>query len=385
MLPIAPVDAHQDGRAKRVAAGSLAALIASTFASSVIASRDIASTELTQSEAIGPINRLGIPLDNARFQLDGKTVLRGVFGGDLRLDSVSLGEATYTREAGKLHEIAAVRVSLTLPDGSKRILSDEELASGPAPCRIIAGRDVTPWPSSAIDAMGGLSVATMLINDGSVSVTIDLLFPAGMRDDSPGKVDRKPEAILVGPPPSGSVRLGAIVAGDLDEPVIAEGMIDVPPEAFEAGRSAAAVLFGNVPGAKTIAMVGYDLDDVGVHNGPTLGFRIEIPKGVIIGFKLFGCGESETDMLASADSSHPFLGAFEGGFIGEGSYGGEVGPLPYQGFPGNPPGSRTPFTGTDGGPPPNPPSPPIPAAPAPGAIIVLLGGLFNMTGRRRRS
>jgi len=374
MLPIARQEdgAKRNGRAKHFAPRTLAALIAATFLCTVVLAND----------AGAPVRSLGVPLDSARFEIDGKTVLRGIFASDVRLDALSLGEVTYTREAGKLHEIAAVRVSTINADGTTRVFSDEELASGSASCRIIAGRDMTALPHSALDTLGGLSVATMLMNDGSANVRIDVYFPAGVLDDLPGTVDRKPEAILVGPPPTNAVRLGAIVAGDIDDPVIADGVIEVPPEALEAGRSGVAILFGDFAKPRTIAMVGYDLDELGVHDGPALGFRIEIPRGVIMGCKIFGGGESATDVLASASAGEPLLASFGEGWIGGGDFR-EPGHLAIPPFGRAFPISGAPFVGSDGGP--NPPGGSIPIVPAPAALIVLALGLMAPRRRRRNT
>ncbi|MFO0828041.1 MAG: hypothetical protein U0572_07810 [Phycisphaerales bacterium] len=373
------------GRAKRIAAMAMAGLLLHEWASA-------AADEPRSS--VSPVN-LGIPLDNARFEIDGTTVLGGVFGGDLRLNAVTLGEATFTRDEGKLHEIAAVRVRVAQSDGSMRTLSDEELVGGAAAVRIIAGRDIATPPTTGLDTMGGLSVATMLINDGSADVQIDVLLPVGLKDDKPGKSDREPEAILVGAPPRGAMRLGAIIAGDIDDPLVAEGVVEVPPTAFEDGRSAASVLFGGLDKPRAIAMVGYDLDDLGVHEVPALGFRLEIPRGTIVACKIFGAGESVLDMLASAAPPEPFAGALDGGSVGGGGGGGggwysgqsTQGELALPSWGGG--GGDISIDGGGGGggggshSPPSPPEPPVPG-PA-GLAPILVGLCVQGSSRRRRS
>ncbi len=262
----------------------------------------------------------GIPLDSARFDCNGERVLRGVFAGNLTIDALSMGEGTFTREESQLHPIATVRVWAQRPGEAWRLLSDEEIASGRATVRIIAARDFQPAPTTSLDVLGGLSVATMLINDGREAVRIDALLPLGINDNAVGVPDRTPEVVLVGPPPSGPVTLAAIIAGDIDDPVLAEGAAIVTTQAVDEGRSGVAMIWAGSESATPLAMLGFDLDDLGVHEGVALGFRIEIPPGITLTCKLLGLGEAALSTLARADAASDTFGDF--GMIGSGGGGG---------------------------------------------------------------
>lgn len=341
--------------------------------------------DIERDEPPAPVRRLGTPLDNARFDVDGKVVLRGTFASDVKIDSMSLGQVTYSREEGRLHEIVAVRVSRIDENGVAWPVSDEELESGTGPCRIIAGRDVSPWPASALDTLSGLSVSTLLTADGTADVRVDVLFPGALLDDNPDEEDREPEAILVGPPPSGPITLGGIIAGDLEDPVVAAPMVEVPPEALAAGRSNVSVIYGRDGAhALPVAMVGYDLNELSAPEGSIIGLRIEIPRGVMFSCKLIGGGKTETQMLASAELANPLIGALgDGYYTGDPVGGAYFGPLQL------PPPVSTPFANTslpgggggDGGPsdPPETPSP----VPTP-ATIVAFAAIVAANGRRRR-
>lgn len=264
-----------------------------------------------------------IPLESARFLHEGAPVVQGTFAGNLMLDAVSIGDATFSRDRSTLHAIAAVRVSVG-GEGRWTPLADEELAAGGAAARIVAARDMVPAPSTAIDTLGGLSVSTMLLADGRDDVRIDVFLPMGVLDDAPGRPDRGPEALLVGPPPSGPVFLRAILAGDIDDPVVAEEPVTVTRDAVDAGRSGAAVIVAGSSRPMNVAMVGYDLDDLGAHEAGAVGFRLEVPRGVTMAFKLFGLGEAPMSVLASAAALEdtPLMASLGGGALGFGGGGG---------------------------------------------------------------
>jgi hypothetical protein len=244
----------------------------------------------------------GITLDSVRFALNGQHVLAGVYAGNLTLDALSLGDATFTREESTIHGIAAVRVWVRASaDGSStwRLVTDEELVAGAAAVRIASARDLDPPPTTAIDALSGLSVSSMLLCDGSADVRIDIFFPTGIVDDRPERRDRMPEALLVGPPPSGNVTLAAILAGDIDDPTVAAESVTVDPADLDSGRSGVAILWRGAERATPIAFAGYDLNDLGASRGGALGYRLTVPRGVTMACKLFGLGEASLQTLAT--------------------------------------------------------------------------------------
>ncbi|MBL9150268.1 MAG: hypothetical protein JNM94_16385 [Phycisphaerae bacterium] len=330
--------AHQDGRATRGTsaalpdvdavrrgAGLFGRLMATAASAIVVASQLGAAPD---DEPPSPVQRPGIPVETARFEVDGRMVVHGTFATNVNLDSLTIGEATYSREEGRLHEIVAVRVYALDADGNAVPISDEELANGSASAAIIAARDLEPWPSSAIDTLGGLSVATLLVSRGTASIRIDVLFAAPILDDKPGEVDKNPEAILIGPPPDGSVRLSALIAGDLDDAIEGPVPISVPLESLKAGRSNVDVILGRErPSTEPVAFVGYDIDEFGVSETPIIGLRLEIPAGVLMSCKLFAAGKSELQMLASADSPPLMAALGEGYNFGRSGGGASSGPL----------------------------------------------------------
>jgi hypothetical protein len=351
-----------------------------TAASAIVVASQLGAAP--DDEPPSPVQRPGIPVETARFEVDGRSVVHGTFATNVNLDSLTIGEATYTREEGRLHEIVAVRVYALDADGHATPVSDEELAAGTAAAAIIAARDLDPWPQSAIDTLGGLSVATLLLSRGTTAIRVDVMFASPILDDKPGELDKNPEAILIGPPPDGSVRLSALIAGDLDEATEGPVVVSVPLESLKAGRSNVDVIYGRErPASRPVAFVGYDIDEFGVSETPIIGLRLEIPAGVLMSCKLFAAGKSETQMLASADSP-PLMAALGDGFyIGRSGGGASSGPLQL------PPPVYPPLNGPgdisgDGGGGSVPPDNDTPVIPGPPAFLALACA-YLAAGRRR--
>ncbi|MDZ4754770.1 MAG: hypothetical protein SGJ11_09765 [Phycisphaerae bacterium] len=337
----------------------------------------------------------GLLVENARLEHNGMRVAHGVFARNLVLDAVTVGDATFTREENRIHSGVDVRVSIDGgeevrdearsavgdPDstGTWRVLGDEEMASGSAPVRIVTARDLHPVPTTALDTIGGFSISTMLSTDGSSAVRIDVLFPLGVTDNAAGTSDRIPEVLVVGPIPSGAYTLTAILAGDIDDPSLASESAVITAETLDRSRSGVSILWAGGSGASPIAMLGFDLDDLGAHEGTAIGYRIKVPAGVSMTCKVFGLGDPSIQPLGNVDELLVNLGDVGGGF---GKYGGGGRlrlPLPPLDFPSFPRGGPVSPDGGPRGPGPTVTTPPIPA---PSAALVLIAGVLAASRQR---
>ncbi len=354
------------------------------------------------------------PFDTGRFLSVNGEVYAGIFGSSVTVETLTVGEATYRAQLDELIEVASVRIYVSTDQGAEpMLLTDEQLASGEFGVAFGLGREFERTQfATALDVMQGLDLAKMLFTDGSRGVRVDVLLAVPLRDSAPGEFDLSPEALLLGSFANQQVRLGAIIGGNIDQPILAQEPVEVDPNGFLDGRTGVSIVTDVTRDPQPIAIVGLDLSVLGIGDETAvIGYRLEIGPGAPAMFNLIGVGRDwQRDLatpIATLEEPQDFeavgLGFVEdwaprggfgtvglamsqplargpllggSGFRGSGGGSGGGGGLPRGPFSNGDqePGDDHDDGGDDGDPP----------VPAPGTLIILLGYGLTCGSRRRR-
>ncbi len=281
----------------------------------------------------------------ARFNSEHGEVFSGTFGNSVVLDSLTIGESTFRATMNEMIEVSSVRVRIDREgNGQYELLSDEQLASGDAPVSFAFGRQVDHGKyRTALDVMRGRDLARLLMSDGSANVQVDVLLATEILDDRPGSEDNSPEAILVGSFNGRGARVGAIIGGSVDRPILAQSPFEINSDWLAYGESGVNIVLDGFDAPIPISIVGMDLfGALGVKaNQSAIGFRLEIPAGSPAFFNLMGTAHAPQQVAGRAgmeaseqdDFELEFAGSFGGGGYGGGG-GGALGSAPLRGIAG---------------------------------------------------
>jgi hypothetical protein len=336
------------------------------------------------------------PFQAGRFLSGEQEVYAGLFLDDVKIDTLTLGSATFRASMEELVEPMSVRIAVDRDgDGTFEVLSDEQLRAGNAHAGLAVALGLNPekFPT-ALEAMQGLSLGHMIWTDGSAAVQIDVLLISALYDDAPSEDDAVPELIVLGSMSTHGVRAAAIIGGNVDEPILAAEPKTFSPDAFAAGTTSIDIVLHNDEKPNAVAMVGLDLSgDLAVQEGVrALGYRIIIDAGSPAMLNILGSG---TDLQRTLAQDLPIVPDIEDFLLGELGVGFGAGAgvfrvpgvsetsqylarvnLDFQGSPGD-------SSGGSGGAPPPPNPPDEPEIPAPATLPALV--LLFAPARRRRS
>lgn len=271
--------------------------------------------------------------DTGRFVATQGEVSRGVFSSDLLLDHLSIGEASFRAQLDEFIEMTSVRIYAASQDddGAFRLLSDEQLAGGASPVSFAVARDLDPAKfNTALDAMQGRNLAHMLFSDGSTAVRVDAMLAFPLYDNKPSEADRSPEGLLIGSFNNHTVRVWAIVAGNVESPILGNRYEELVFDHFDLARTPISMLIHGQEAAMGMTIVGLDLfGNLGLRSGEAvLGFRVEIEPspGNPIMFNVIGAGGEDQKTLGQnvTEMTQPEDFAFFGS-VGGGSSGGMSG------------------------------------------------------------
>lgn len=264
-----------------------------------------------------------------RFLSGDNEVRAGLFGQNVTIDTLTIGDATYRSERSELMHAMTVRVYAdTNGDGELDLLTDEAMASGRSLVGLAIARELNAGEfSTALSAMQGLSLGHMLYTDGTTPVRVDVLLAVSTYDDRPLEDDGAPEAIIIGSFSEHQVRVTAITAGNVDDPTFAAKTATLDRSHFESARTGMDMLTHNAEKPFAISMVGLDQSgDLGVEEGvEVLGYRVEIAVGAPAMFNIMGASYEGVGALArempELDEEVGFLGGALGGGGGGGGRG----------------------------------------------------------------
>lgn len=257
-----------------------------------------------------------LPFRAGRFLADDREVFNGTFDRDLRIDSITIGEGMFRATRNELLPASTIRVMVDESGrGNWRVLSERELLSGFGPVRFAHG---ARGGRSVLDAFSARHLDRLFFSDGSVSVRIDLLMTTGLYDSGAGRSDATPEMVIAGNLRGGSARLGAIIGGNVDEPILARRVHTLDTNSLQRAETGISVVLNDQPAS--VGMVGLDLSDAfDVQPGvAAIGYRLELDRGATGFFTLFGSGMADQFVgnepsLIEDPEEQEFLGATGGG------------------------------------------------------------------------
>lgn len=257
-----------------------------------------------------------LPFRAGRFLADDREVFNGTFDRDLRIDSLTIGEGMFRATRNELLPASTIRVMVdTTGRGAWRVLSERELMSGFGPVRFAHGARTA---RTALDAFSARHLDRLFFSDGTANVRIDLLMTTGLYDSGAGRSDATPEMVIAGNLRGGNARLGAIIGGNVDEPILARRIHALDTNSLQRAETGISVVLNDQPAS--VGMVGLDLSDAfDVQPGvAAIGYRLELDRGATGFFTMFGSGLAEQlvgnePSLIEDPEEREFLGATGGG------------------------------------------------------------------------
>lgn len=276
------------------------------------------------ASASGPI-----PFESGTFLSDDMEVFQGIFSQSLKLDTLSLGEATFRVDRNELVRPSSIRVYVDVDrDGNYELLSDEQLQAGKSPVGFAFGRDMEiSEGSTSIEVASSLDFARMLYTDGTVPVRVDVLLSIPLYDNEGELADNMPEAIVAGSLDINGIALTAIVAGNLDEPITARRTLKINQDSIASGETGIVMLMTRPLIPQRIGIVGADLsEDLGLRPGLTaLGYRLEVNPGNEGVFAVLGSADEAQLLLGMEEPIIEIENLASAGELGGGGGGGSMG------------------------------------------------------------